>query len=177
MTSNTEFETVELSDEERGIELIGTISTFTDYREFLRANSGDTFRLKHTDEIEFADLQFMRAKFLIEEEESMGRPTDWTPTERADYLDSALPDDFEISPDEANALLKAGTDVFELPPASAPKWRMRATDAYIDGPRLGVLCSADLIESVDRPTGHPVRWKTSERLDEIRAVLGGIVYA
>jgi len=160
-------------NEERAIELIAQISTVNNYRDFLVSVKDSTFRIKHCEEIGFSEVCTLRSAFLIQDSGvEMGYQTDWELTEQARYLLEHVPEDVTLDDDEVDALLSAGEDVFQLPPAEAELHGVEITS-----PSLAELRGAELIEASSEPIGHPVWWQTTERLDRIRSLLTGITQA
>jgi len=168
-----------VSNEERAIELIAQIATVNNYRDFLVSVKDSTFRIKHCEEIGFSEVCTLRSAFFIEDSGiEMGYQTDWELTEQARYLLEHVPEDVTLDDDEVSAMLSAGNDVFQLPPAEADSWRVRELHSVeITSPSLSELRKADLIEADSEPIGHPVWWQTTQRLDRIRALLSGITQA
>jgi hypothetical protein len=165
-------------DEGRAIELLEQLSVIDSYREFLEDVGDDTFRLKHV-EIDFSDLCVLRSAFIVEDSgREMGAQIDWTLTDDARYLLRHVPESVTVTNDEVEAILGAGVDVFDLPPADVDRWRVRSIESVEIAPHtLAKLREAGLIEAKSEPTGHPTWWSTTERLDEIRRLLAGIVDA
>jgi hypothetical protein len=165
-------------DEERAIELLEQLSVIDSHRDFLEDVGDDMFRLKHV-KIDFSDLCVLRSAFVVEDSgREMGSQIDWQLTDSARYLLHHVPESVTVTDDEVDAILGAGVEIFNLPPSRVDRWRVRSLEEVQLAPHtLAKLREAELIEAKSEPTGHPTWWASTQRLDEIRRLLAGIVSA
>ncbi|MWV65930.1 hypothetical protein GRS48_14035 [Halorubrum sp. JWXQ-INN 858] len=177
-SSEAEYSTSELTDKEAAVELVGVLDIVSNYRQLLEDLRGDGwFRLRFRDDVSFSDICILSSAFLLERDESrdMGAVADWMVTNRANRLLDAVPSDVNVTPDESDALFSIGKSMFEIP-KSGIEWKLRdLDDAEIADRSLGVLRDADLLEMTNDPLGHPSTWTATERLDEIKHTLIGVV--
>lgn len=179
--SSESSSTVELTNTERALELAPAIALVGKHRDILEELSDEDWsRLRYLD-ADYSDICCLSTAFLVEEDTSrgdMGRVKNYTTTDRAEYLLTAIPDGEGLTSDEVDGLLSAGEDVFKLPPAG-DVWRARDLDDDIDiaDRSLGVLHSSGLLTAKAQPIGHPTRWETTPALDSVKSLLAGLVNA
>ncbi|CDK39636.1 hypothetical protein [Halorubrum sp. AJ67] len=177
-SNDVEYSTSNLTDAEAAVELVGVLDVVTEYRDLLEDIEGDGwFRLRFRDDVSFSDICVLSSAFLLERDTSrnMGAVADWCVTDRASRLLDAVPKDIEITEEESEALFSIGKSMFEIPQAGVG-WKLRELkDAEIAPRSLGVLNEAGLLDMTNDPRGHPSTWVATERLDEIKHTLIGVI--
>ncbi|MDB2225598.1 hypothetical protein PM023_13055 [Halorubrum ezzemoulense] len=176
--SDVEYSTSDLTDEEAAVELVGVLDIVSNYRNLLEDLRGDGwFRLRFRDDVDFSDICILSSAFLLERDKSrdMGAVADWMVTDRARRLLDTVPSDINVTEDESDALFSIGESMFQIPKAGV-EWKLRELeDAEIADRSLGVLRDAGLLKMTNDPRGHPSTWKATERMDELKHTLIGVV--
>jgi len=160
-------------------EFVDAVDAFKDHRDLLEKMIGDGyFRIELRDDVTYDDVCDLSSAGLIEcNEPPQGEQIlDWKTTRRTSYLINSLPDDFTLSPVEVGAIFAVGDDFCSIPQASHT-WREREINVELDDRTLLVLRGAGLLQITDVPDGIVQSYSTTNRMDTLRDLVQGFLYA
>jgi hypothetical protein len=146
------------------------------YADSLSNYLGDTFRLKHTENLDRSAVYVLKEHGIVHEsEKDLGRVIDWELTEYGADLTRTLIDDEEeiavpiLTDDTLSAIERHPVLLLDFPSDTEEEWM--ALDFALNSSLLACLRRNGLIEREQQRTGVPDVWTVTEKLIEVQEYL------